>query len=151
MKKVVNQCQCFISLSLLLSLLAFSSSFTFASAASSKDLSLITNNPVKLDPNDFIFTDENGSVLNPSDLEVYMTSDEGMITPYANVISKTMTVTKQNFGSPYLASSITVSEPSGYLTPWKGTLPLVKSYTVETFGGIIYYSVYSGTVYATTR
>lgn len=151
MAKVFNFRQFLGMGSLVLALLFFSSSsYTSVSAASNDNLPLITSSEVNQEFSGITITDEDGNVLDPNDLAITESGNDGMITPYANIVSKQVTVTKQNMAGYYFANSISYSAPSGLLTPWSGTLYKTKTYSLS--GAItMYYTEYSGTVYATTR
>ena len=153
MKKVISYRQFFTISILVLSFLLIFTSFSSVNAASNQAVTPL--NSEKVDPNDFEFSDENGNIIDSSEFEAYLTpnSNNNGITPYANIVSKTLTVTKQNYGSPVYGKTITVSRKSGkgFLTPWTGTLKRVKSYSADGGYGIIYYAVFKGTVYAKIR
>lgn len=136
--------------SLVLALLVFSSSFTSVSAASNNDLGLSTSNEVKPDYNDIIITDEDGNVLDPNELVITETPNTGEISILANIVSKQVSVTKMSMSGYFWDNTISYNEPSGLLTPWTGTLKKTKTYTMQG-GNLMYYTVYSGTVYAQTR
>lgn len=151
MKRIIN----FRSVTYVLTLAAFS--FITLVSSISADATTLNNSlsfnayEQKANPADFIFTDDLGNVLDPTEFEVRFSSNKGEIAPQANVVSKTMTVDRYNFGSPLLAPYITVSEPSGLSTPWKGTLRVQKRWTQDTLWGTYYWVRYSGTVTATSR
>lgn len=150
MTKIINFRQFFGTVSLVLALLIFSSSFTPVSAASDTDLPVMASEVTNQDFSDIIITDENGDVLDPNELVILDDYGNGMIATYSNIVSKQVTITKQSMSGFFWANSISYSAPSGLRTPWKGTLYKRNTYTLQ--GAILmYYTVYSGTVYATSR